>query len=82
MTRRVPINEFLDGMTDEEKEIEQEQYYDLTRYLLTTYEGTGKTFVLQNWEGDHLLRRGLADGEDPDKVRVRGMAAWLSWIAG
>jgi hypothetical protein len=78
VTWRVPITDFVDGMTAEEIEVEQEQMYDLTRYLLTTYAGTGKTFVLQNWEGDHLLRRGLADGEDPDRVRVRGMITWLN----
>jgi len=72
----VPINDFTDGMTEEEIEIEQEQMYGLAHHLLTTYEGTGKTFILQNWEGDHLLRRSLTEGQEPDKVRVRGMAAW------
>lgn len=78
VARRVPINDFLDGMTREEIEAEREQMYELTRYLLTTYAGTGKTFVLQNWEGDHLLRRGLTAEQDPDRTRVRGMAAWLN----
>lgn len=76
--RRVPINDFTDGMTREEIEVEQEQMYDLARHLLATYEGTGKTFVLQNWEGDHLLRRGLGAEEEPGRLRVRGMAAWLN----
>jgi hypothetical protein len=76
--RRVPINDFTDGMTREEIEIEREQVQGLARHLLTTYAGTGKTFILQNWEGDHLLRRGLAAGEVPDRKRVRGMAAWLN----
>lgn len=76
--RRVPINDFTDGMTREESELEREQVYGLARHLLTTYAGTGKTFVLQNWEGDHLLRRGLSAEEVPDRTRVRGMAAWLN----
>lgn len=29
--------------------------YNLTAHLMTTYAGTGKTFVLQNWEGDWQL---------------------------
>src|SRR6185436_787111 len=78
LARRVPVNEFLDGMTDEEVEVEREQTYGLARYLLTTYEGTGKTFIFQNWEGDHLLRRSLTAEEEPDQTRVRGMIAWLN----
>lgn len=78
VARRVPINEFLDGMTREEIEVEKQQTYDLARYLLTAYAGTGKTFILQNWEGDHLLRRGLTNGEEPSRTSVLGMAAWLN----
>jgi len=78
VARREPIDEFLDGMTRDEWEREREETYQLARYLLTAYAGTGKTFVLQNWEGDHLLRRGLADDEQPGHTRVLGMAAWLN----
>jgi hypothetical protein len=76
--RRVPINDFVDGMTLEEIEVEREQMYGLARYLLTAYAGTGKTFVLQNWEGDHLLRRGLTAEQEPDRTRLRGMTTWLN----
>jgi hypothetical protein len=50
--------------------------YRLAKYLLTTYADSGKTFILQNWEGDHILAQGLLDGADPDPVRVRGMIDW------
>jgi hypothetical protein len=70
---------FVDGMSAEEVERERSQAYNLARHLLTTYAGTGKTFVLQNWEGDHLLRSGLPDeGASPDEVRLRGMIDWLN----
>lgn len=31
----------------------QDEYYDLAKYLYTTYNGQGKTFVLLNWESDN-----------------------------
>jgi hypothetical protein len=67
--------QFLDGMTPEEIAGERDQMYRLAKHLLSTYAGTGKTFVLQNWEGDHLLRSGL-NGATPDAVRLRGMTDW------
>ena len=69
-------SQFLDGMTPEEAAAESDHIYRLARHLLTAYAGTGKTFVLQNWEGDHLLRQGLAPEEDPDPVRLQGMRDW------
>jgi hypothetical protein len=68
--------QFLDGLTPEEAAAERDQMYRLAKYLLTTYAGSGKTFIVQNWEGDHILRQGLADGDDPDPVRVQGMIDW------
>ena len=68
--------QFNDGLTAEEAAAERDQMYRLAKYLLTAYADSGKTFVLQNWEGDHLLRDGLAEGADPDPVRVQGMIDW------
>jgi hypothetical protein len=68
--------QFLDGLTPGEAAAERNQMYRLAKYLLTTYAGSGKTFVLQNWEGDHLLRQGLAAGAVPDPVRIQGMIDW------
>lgn len=68
-------SQWLDGMTPEEVDAEREHVYKLARHLLITYAGSGKTFVLQNWEGDHLLRQGLGGG-DPDPVRIQGMIDW------
>jgi hypothetical protein len=68
--------QFLDGLTPGEAAAESDQMYRLAKYLLTTYANSGKTFILQNWEGDHILREGLAEGADPDPVRIQGMIDW------
>ena len=53
------------------------EMFDLTRYLLQTYAGTGKHFYLGNWEGDwHLTHT------DPNYVPtaedVKNMIAWVN----
>ena len=75
----VPVTiapQFLDGLTKEEADAERDQMYRLTKYLLTAYANTGKTFILQNWEGDHLLRYGLGAAGVPDATRIQGMIDW------
>lgn len=69
-------SQFLDGLTREEAAAESDQMYRLAKYLLATYANTGKTFILQNWEGDHLLYQGLAAGAAPGEVRIQGMIDW------
>ncbi|HYL04590.1 MAG TPA: hypothetical protein VE075_01020, partial [Thermoanaerobaculia bacterium] len=69
---------FLAGMTATAVAAESGQMHDLASYLLTTYAGTGKTFVLQNWEGDHLLRTGLMADQDPAPVSIQGMIDWFN----
>ena len=69
---------FLDGLSADEAAAESDQMYRLTKYLLTQYADSGKIFVLQNWEGDHLLYQGIAPGAQPDSVRVQGMIDWIN----
>jgi len=71
-------------------EILQSEYsevYDLTKYLLTTYNGTGKTFYLGSWEGDWQLIAGAhPEVKDMEKRRAvdplpdspQAMASWAS----
>jgi hypothetical protein len=44
--------------TDESVAKEENEIYELTNYLLSTYKDRKITFVLQNWEGDWLFRSG------------------------
>jgi len=62
---------------------EYQEMYDLTKYLLTTYNGTGKTFYLGNWEGDWGLNSGAPPAEhkwetEPNSDAPTGMIDWLT----
>jgi len=66
------------GVTEEQKLDEQRQFYELTKHLLTTYKGTGKTFILQHWEGDWLIRGSYDKNVDPTPEAISGMIEWLN----
>ncbi|MGV8092197.1 MAG: hypothetical protein AB2L24_10080 [Mangrovibacterium sp.] len=44
-----------DGMDEQKCRRTEKEMYELAKYLMTEYKGTGKEFVLQNWEGDNML---------------------------
>jgi hypothetical protein len=67
-----------DGYTGEDAEVEYREIYELTRHLLQTYAGTGKTFYLGNWEGDWMLLQGFDRTKDPDPRDVREMIKWVN----
>jgi hypothetical protein len=74
-----PDHYYVNGMSSEQYAAERDDFAELARYLAETYEGTGKTFVLQNWEGDNSL--GLTwSGDDPviSKTTSDGMIDWLN----
>jgi len=72
------VSNFRDGMTPAEMTAERQQIYDLTAHLLNTYQDTGKTFVLQHWEGDWLVRGHYNDTLDPTPTAIQGMIDWLN----
>ncbi|GAB3680913.1 hypothetical protein GCM10028857_04340 [Salinarchaeum chitinilyticum] len=47
-----PMNYYRDGIHDWQLEGERERFEAITRHFLETYDGTGKTFVLQDVESD------------------------------
>lgn len=71
---------FRSGVSDTQAAAEEQQFHDLAAYLLTTYRGTGKTFVLQHWEGDWAIRGNYCTDVscDPSDTAVNGMIRWLN----
>lgn len=61
-----------DGMNAEEKAYVESEFYEMTKHLLTTYRGTGKTFVLQNWETDNYI------GQTNDVTVMRAYANYFN----
>lgn len=62
-----------DGLSAAERQRTERDIYDLALYLLETYRGTGKTFVLQNWEGDNDLKKSPVNA-----VSIQGMIDWIA----
>jgi carboxypeptidase family protein len=58
--------------------LEEQEFYDLTRYLLTTYAGTGKTFILKHWEGDYIGLGNFDTSKDISPAMVDAMNIWLT----
>lgn len=69
---------FRNGVPDEQKRDEQEQFYQLAAHLLKTYRNTDKTFILQHWEGDWLIRGNYNPNDDPTPTAIAGMIDWLN----
>ena len=66
-----------DGLSESEKTKVFNNLYSLAVHLLSEYKGTGKTFIIQNWEGDgHLNRSSLSNEQLP--VAIQGMIDWAN----
>jgi hypothetical protein len=57
---------------------EEQEFYELTRYLLTAYAGTGKTFILKHWEGDYIGLLGFDTSKSISPAMVDAMNIWLA----
>ena len=73
-----PLSSPVGGAFDPRRlEAERREVYELTCYLLRTYNGTGKSFYLGNWEGDWLLTHTNPEYE-PTTEEVRNMINWAN----
>jgi hypothetical protein len=71
-----PDAPFQDGnYTITEQANDYREMYDLTRYFLTNYNGSGKTFYLGHWEGDGYLNVNNWT-TNPSAAVVSGMILW------
>ena len=60
-----------------EEKILYKEMYDFTKYLLETYNYSGKTFMIGNWEGDWLLHGGFNRNLTPTPSQVNNMIKWF-----
>lgn len=67
-----------DGLTEAESKEEYDEMFALASYLLKTYNGTGKTFLLGHWEGDWHLLDDYDRNMEPPPERIQGMIDWLN----
>jgi hypothetical protein len=73
-----PEPPFTDGnYTSSEKTVDYREIYDLTAYLLTNYNNSGREFFLGHWEGDGYLK---VNGwtTNPSPAVVSAMIDWLN----
>ena len=67
---------FTDGnYTSAEQADDYREMYDLTQYLLTNYNNSGKTFYLGHWEGDGYLSVNNWS-TNPSPAVIQGMILW------
>ena len=72
-----PAGYWRGKMTEADAADEEREIHDLACYLLKTCQGTGKTFVLGNWEGDWAVREAFEPKVDPKPEALANMTAWL-----
>lgn len=65
-------------ITPEDLKIEENAFYELGKYLLEKYQGTGKTFILQNWEGDYYLHSSLDLSGQVSAETFQKVALWFN----
>lgn len=72
-------NYWCDAITPADEAAETREFSELTAHLLGAFSGTGKTFILEHWEGDWSAHCGNYDASKPPTPEVQArMVRWLT----
>lgn len=69
---------FFHEFTDQQATDESAAFYELSKHLLETYDGTGIEIVFQNWEGDEMTIQGSGNEKPPKPAVLDRMKRWLN----
>ena len=69
--------QFINGLSDYDSIRCYREVYDFAAHLLKTYSGTGKVFLLGNWEGDWHLRWDYDRNKPANPKTIEGMTRWF-----
>jgi hypothetical protein len=72
-----PASYWRKGFSPIDEEAEEECFASLTRHLIRRYGQTGKTFIIQNWEGDWAVRGSFDPAAVPTPDATASMIRWL-----
>lgn len=69
--------QFINGLSDYDSIRCYHEIYDFAVHLLKTYSGTGKVFLLGNWEGDWHLRWDYDRTKPANPKTIEGITRWF-----